>query len=94
MKIAEITKNIQSAANTMNSGTEAIRQAAVDSRNVSAEVLGGMNEIEKGSKEILSAIVEMSKVAEITRERMEVLRATVNTFNTASEEPIPLQETV
>jgi methyl-accepting chemotaxis protein len=94
MKIAEITKNIQSAANTMNSGTEAIRQAAVDSRNVSAEVLGGMNEIEKGSKEILSAIVEMSKVAEITRERMEVLRATVNTFNTASEEPIPLQEAV
>ncbi len=97
MKIGEITKNIQTAANKMNSGTEAIRKAAIDSRDVSAEVLGGINEIEKGSKEILSTIVEMAKVADATRERMEVLRATVNTFNTSSRnapEEVPEPEEV
>ncbi len=84
-KIGEITKNIQTAANKMNSGTEAIRKAATDSRDVSSEVLGGISEIEKGSKEILSTILEMAKIADTTRERMEVLRMTVNTFNTSSE---------
>lgn len=83
MKIGEITQNIQIAANKMNSGTEAIRKAAIDSRDVSAEVLGGISEIEKGSKEILSTIVEMAKIADTTRERMEVLRMTVNTFTTS-----------
>lgn len=84
-KIGEITKNIQTAANKMNSGTEAIRKAAIDSRDVSSEVLGGINEIEKGSKEILATIVEMAKIADTTRERMEALRMTVNTFNTSSQ---------
>jgi hypothetical protein len=67
----------------MNGGNEAIRKAAIDSRDVSAEVLGGINEIEKGSKEILATIVEMAKIADATRERMEVLRMTVNTFHTS-----------
>ncbi|GAB4368977.1 MAG: hypothetical protein Kow009_05670 [Spirochaetales bacterium] len=87
IKIGEITRSIQAAANKMNSGTEAIRKAAIDSRDVSAEVLGGINEIEKGSKEILATILEMAKIADATRERMEDLRTTVDTFHTSSKDP-------
>ena len=78
--ITETTHRIQEAASSMNRGTKDVQKAALESRNISAEVVGGMNEIEKGSKEILTAIVEMTKITETTRERMEDLHEKVETF--------------
>jgi hypothetical protein len=41
-----------------------------------------MNEIENGSREILSAITDMSKTADATREKVETLQAKVESFKT------------
>ena len=83
--VSEITGRIRGAADAMNAGIREIRTASEDSRRISAEGLGGMNEIEKGSKEILTAIIDMTGITETTRERMEYLRAKVDSFTTDTE---------
>jgi methyl-accepting chemotaxis protein len=66
----------------MQKGTEEIRKAMEESEGISAEVVNGIGEIEKGAKEILQSLVEINKLTTESRERMEELHHTVDLFKT------------
>jgi methyl-accepting chemotaxis protein len=82
-KISDITKNIIQGSSEMEVGTRKIEQAMKDSEGISSGVVGGISEIDQGAKEILQSLVEISRLTEESRDRMEELHQAVDSFKTA-----------
>ena len=78
--ISRITESIRTAGTEMTERTQAIMTAMRGAREISAEVVGGMDEIDIGAKEVLGAVVDISEKTNQSRERMEVLNSLVASF--------------
>jgi methyl-accepting chemotaxis protein len=82
-RISDITKSIIQGSSEMEIGTKKIEQAMKDSEGISSGVVGGISEIDQGAKEILKSLVEISRLTDESRERMEELHQAVDSFKTA-----------
>lgn len=81
-KISAITKNIIENSAEMEERTLEIENAMKNSEEISSGVVNGISEIDKGAKEILESLVEISRLTAESRDRMEELHTTVELFKT------------
>ena len=83
--ISRITENIRTAGNEMTERTQAIMAAMNGAREISAEVVGGMDEIDTGAKEVLASVVDISDKTNQSRERMDVLNSLIGSFKLSAD---------
>ncbi|MEM5948402.1 phage tail tape measure protein [Spirochaetia bacterium 38H-sp] len=79
-RLTDISIRIDQAARKIRTRAEKIYQASESSAGISRDVKNSFSEIDKGSKEILQAVNQISSLAQESKSRMEGLRGTVSTF--------------
>jgi len=82
-KISDVTKSILQGSEEMRRNSGEIEAAMKNAEEISGGVVNGIGEIDLGAKEILTSIMEINRIAQESRERMEELNTAVNSFKTS-----------
>jgi methyl-accepting chemotaxis protein len=83
-EISHTTERIQSFARDVKESSATIREAMESADGLSEEMSNGINEIDRGAKEILNALNDISQLSVTNKERMERLEELVSQFTTES----------
>jgi len=82
-KISDVTKSILQGSEEMRRNSGEIEAAMKNAEEISGGVVNGIGEIDLGAKEILTSIMEINRIAQESRERMEELNTAVDSFKTS-----------
>lgn len=81
-RISTITEDIETAAGDIKENSGTLREAMASADDLSSEMGNGIVEIDRGAKEILTALNDISQISGENRERMDELTTLVGEFKT------------
>lgn len=87
-EISDITSAVNQSAGTIASSTNQISVAMTEAEGLSRTIAQGMQEIDHGAKEILQSLMEIARLSDESRERMEALAERVGTFRIRNDESL------
>lgn len=85
-QISTIARSVNESAGDIASNAQQITSAMDQANSMSTTISGGMKEIDHGAKEILTALTDISRLSDASRDRMKALSELVDTFRADEEE--------
>ncbi|MCG8478288.1 MAG: hypothetical protein MI724_04260, partial [Spirochaetales bacterium] len=79
-RISTIARSVNDSAGDIAANAQQISGAMDQANSMSTTISGGMKEIDHGAKEILTALTDISRLSDASKERMKVLSELVDTF--------------
>lgn len=79
-RITETTEEVRGAGDQVTHSARRIRESMDNSRAISGTVVGGVEEIERGTFEILQSVTDISHKSEESKQRLEELEGLIKSF--------------
>ncbi|MCG8479026.1 MAG: methyl-accepting chemotaxis protein [Spirochaetales bacterium] len=85
-QISTIARSVNESAGDIAANAQQISGAMDQANSMSTTISGGMKEIDHGAKEILTALTDISRLSDASRDRMKALSELVDTFRADDDE--------
>ncbi len=91
-QISTIARSVNESAGDIATNAQQITGAMDQANSMSTTISGGMKEIDHGAKEILTALTDISRLSDASRDRMKALSELVDTFRADDEDEAAIVE--